>query len=463
MQPTQNGGSTSTQNTQPATPYLFDYQPEDGGILDAWLEHHGETWLYAAGFEEWYQWTGAYWRVDSSYAVLSEIQELIDNLNQQARKLPTHNPHRRSYITATKRTKARIASVEGMARNKRYVKADDLDSAELLNLQNGTLNLRTKVLQPHDPDDRLTYCLPYAYDSAATAPNWQKLLESLDPEIVCFLQEFAGYSLTPDTRHEIAVWLYGPPGGGKSTILRGFQTMLGPRAGILGLADIERSQFALSNLPGKTLVIATEQPSQFLASTHVLNAIISGETIMIDRKYRDPVELTSRAKIAWAMNDFPRVSDANNGIFRRVKVIEFPLVPEDERQPELKELIAEEGSGILNWALEGLERLQVRNRFDIPDSVAQATKEFIRQNDIPANFVEECCNVGPLLSVQSSDLYKAYKEWCFETGHKPQSTTSIASDWRRLGFKRRRTSAGSIWEGVDLTVTARSHYGTLYP
>ena len=86
---------------------------------------------------------------------------------------------------------------------------------------------------------------------------WEYALKSTVPDAADFLQEFAGYALTTDTRFEIAVWLYGPAGSGKSTVLTGLQTMLGERAGILGLADIERSSFALANLPGKTLYAHT--------------------------------------------------------------------------------------------------------------------------------------------------------------------------------------------------------------
>jgi len=135
-------------------------------------------------------------------------------------------------------------------------------------------------------------------------------LKGTIPNAVAFFQEFAGYSLITDTSHEIAVWLWGPRGSGKSTGLTGLQTVLGPRSGILGLADIERNRFALANLPGKTLVLATEQPASYIRSTDVLNAIISGEPIQVERKYKDAYEITPRAKVAWAMNDLPHVSES---------------------------------------------------------------------------------------------------------------------------------------------------------
>ncbi len=156
-----------------------------------------------------------------------------------------------------------MASVENMARAMRFVDLNAFDSAGLLNLENGTLDLGTWELRPHERDDLLSYILPYSFDPTAVAENWQFVLSRLDPEMVTLLQEFAGYALTPDTRHEIALWLYGPPGRGASTILSGFQTLLGPQAGLLGLADIERNRFALSQIPGKTLPISAESRAIF--------------------------------------------------------------------------------------------------------------------------------------------------------------------------------------------------------
>src|SRR5215217_6772459 len=129
--------------------------------------------------------------------------------------------------------------------------------------------------------------------------------------------------------------------------------MLGARAGLLGLAEIERSRFALGNVPGKTLLVSTEQPSGYLAAGHILNALISGEPMEIERKYRDSYNIVPHAKIAWAMNETPRISDASSGLFRRVKVVEFPELLPLERDPQVKVSIATEGAGILNWALEG--------------------------------------------------------------------------------------------------------------
>jgi len=224
--------------------------------------------------------------------------------------------------------------------------------------------------------------------------------------------------------------------------------MLGHRAGILGLADLERSRFTLADLPGKTLVVASEQPSSYLASTNTLNAIISGEPIQVERKYRDPFTVIPHAKVCWAMNELPRVADANSGLFRRVKVVTFPALAENERDPEIKRAIETEGAGILNWALEGLRQLKKRGHFEVPAGVEDATKQFRENNDVPALFIEDRCVRGTDSEVPAAKLYREYKYWCEENGHRPQSSTRVAADWQRLGFERKRTMSGTVYQGL---------------
>jgi len=316
---------------------------------------------------------------------------------------------------------------------------------------NGALHLPTRELRAHSPDDHATSGVPYAYDEQAEAPTWRRFLgDFVDAETARFLQEFAGYALTTDVSHETALWLCGPPGGGRSTFVAGMEAMLGERTGVLGLGEIERTQFALADVPGKTLLMATEQPAGFMKASHVLNALISGDRLRVEKKYKDAFHVHPRAKIVWGMNDLPRVPSANDGLFRRVKVVEVEPVPEEERDPNVEEAIKGEGAGILVWALEGLARLRGRGRFEVPGAVRDATARWREQNDVAAMFVADECETGEGKGARSAPLYKAYRCWCEENGHKPKSMTQVAEDWRRLGFRDKRDSKGVVWHGVEV-------------
>jgi len=351
-----------------------------------------------------------------------------------------------------KPTLSLVNSVAGLAQFRAFV-PDRLwnGDPEVLVCANGALHIPTGELRPHSKEHYATSAVPYDYDPEAKAPFWRLLLNSSAYEVKDFLQEFAGYALTTDTSLETAVWLYGPPGSGKSSFLTGLETMLGARAGTLGLADIERTHFGLAGIAGKTLLTAAEQPSAFMRSTHTINQLISGEKIRVEQKYRDGYDLIPRVKLAWAMNELPRVGDANSGIFRRVKVVSFPAIHPDERRPEVKAGIAHEGPGILNWALEGLRRLRERGGFDIPEAVDTATENFRESNDVVAVFVGDRCDTSdPDAFEKSSTLYQEYKYWCQENGHHALSSTRMSEEWKRVGFERYRVRGKTRYKGVRL-------------
>jgi putative DNA primase/helicase len=404
--------------------------PTHDELRGRWIEgnpHH------AHGLGEWRRYEDGIWPTVSETSVKAEIANVIESAKPEG----------------IKPTASILASVTELTRIKVFVPDERWDAdSDILVCKNGALRISTGELTEHRPGHYATSAVPYAYDPEARRVIWDYFLRNTVPVAANFLQEFAGYALTTEITHELAVWLFGPPGSGKSTFIAGLAAMLGHRAGILGLADLERSRFTLADLPGKTLVVASEQPSSYLASTNTLNAIISGEPIQVERKYRDPFTVIPRAKVCWAMNELPRVADANSGLFRRVKVVTFPALAENERDPKIKHAIEQEGAGILNWALEGLRRLKERGHFEVPAGVEDATKQFRENNDVPALFIDDRCVRGTDFEVAAAKLYREYKYWCEENGHRPQSSTRVATDWQRLGFERKRTMSGTVYQGL---------------
>ena len=409
--------------------------PTDDELRDRWLKHHT---LIAFGLGDWRKYENGIWQIIEEKGVKQQLQKIIEKAKREGVR-PTSN---------------RLFSVHEISKITCFIPAEKWDAnPDLLVCKNGMLHIPTRILKKHDPDARITTGVPYNYDPQAGCPAFMQALSRHSFGIVKFIQEFAGYCLTTDTRHETTVWFWGDPGSGKSSIIGGLYAMLGNRAGILSLKQVAQSRFGLANIEGKTLVFSYESPSLYLETTDILNAIISGEMIPIERKFKDPVQIIPRAKILWAMNKLPRIGDAGNGIFRRVKIVKFAALPLAQQDPLLKEQILEEGAGILNWALLGLDRLRKRGKFEIPQEVEDATKAFQEGSDPESVFVREECEVDPNNKIQSSVLYAAYKQWCYDNGHKAKSSTSIAQEWQRLGFSKYRSAGRTYFEGLTLNIS----------
>lgn len=400
----------------PSTPKL---DLRHARLRDRYLSDYPNTIF---GLGEWRRYDNGYWPPVHELIIRKEIQHSVTTQRQVAVKVDN----------------GLISSLFAMIKAHKFVPDSEFDRDEnLLVFDDCTLDFLTNERRGHLPENYRTSKLPFAYDANVRSIVWEKFLASVSSdEVSAFLQEFSGYSITGLTKHEIAVWLYGPPGGGKSTFIAGLEAMLGSQCGVLGLSDIETSNFGLTNLPGKTLVISTEQPAHFIKSAHIVNAIISGERLNVDRKFRDPVTFASRCKVLWAMNELPRVDDKGAGIFRRVKLVHFPAIAEAARDPQIKEQIQQSGMAIINWSLVGLRRLLERGRFEVPSVVNAATELYRINNDLPRMFVEECCELDSSAKIQAKTLYEFYTEWCKETGHKPLSSSRLSEEMQRLGFHK---------------------------
>lgn len=398
-------------------------------IRDCFItERKGDT---CYGLGEWRRYKDGVWESVPDLVIKKEIQRIIS---------------KKDYI---KTTNGAIVSVFEILKAHLHVPDLLFDSnPSIIVFADRTLDLQTDTTVPHSPAHYATNKLPFRYDPEARCPEWDRFLNHLPH--VDFLQEFAGYCLTPETKYELALWLWGPPGGGKSTYVEALCAMLGSKACVLGLNEIERSPFALSQLPGKTLSVSTEQPSRLVKSPNIINALISGEMIPYERKFRDPVTIRPHVKLLWAMNVLPTVGMDGIGMFRRVIPVHIPAVPENERDPLVKERILQSGMVVVNWALVGLRRLQERKKFNIPNELLAARDQYKERNDLTLCFINDCCERNPDSRVRTGALYQRYKDWCTSSGYRAIAMRNFTADLDRLGFTNIRPQNVSHYTGLSI-------------
>lgn len=359
-------------------------------------------------------------------------------------------------------------AILGLLKCEVYVRPEEWNRCpNILVFENCALDTDAMQTVEHDPDHMATVALPYEYDPDITAPTWENVLhELLSEDEAAFFQEFAGYCLTPSVKYQMMLWLVGPPGGGKTTLVAGLEAMLDQLTGTLGQSKLQNSNFALSNIVGKTLLTCTESPKGHIKVTDTLNALVSGDAVDVEKKYNDAFRHNNTAKLLWAMNSLPGLYDPGNGMFRRVKILEIQPIPEEKQDPDVLERVKIEGQGIANWALEGLKRLNDRGYFKYPKSVKDASERFRKDNDLFEQFLEERCerpqeqlfDTGEFRA-HASRLTAAFNTWASEHGHTGKwSHKALAPEWRRLRLKEgvkgtsmpERDSVGKLWYGVKV-------------
>ena len=99
-----------------------------------------------------------------------------------------------------------------------------------------------------------------------------------------------------------------------------------------------------------------------------------GEMITARMLYQEFVEIEPSWKIFLSTNHLPEIDGADAALARRLVMVPYDVViPERERDPDLKEKLLAEGPGILNWLIEGCSQWQAIGLSE-PDCVSQGRR-----------------------------------------------------------------------------------------
>jgi putative DNA primase/helicase len=194
--------------------------------------------------------------------------------------------------------------------------------------------------------------------------------------------------------------------------------------------------FKLASMIGASLIYCDEAPQRGI-NEQMMKSLIAGESVQIDRKYRDPITAKITGKWLILANHMPAVTDQSAGFWRRFDIIPFDvIIPEREREAGLAEkIIAAELPGILNWALAGLLRLRKRGHFDpvLPAEIMEAQATARREtNSVEAWFADQAIGCITDMITLKSDVYSHYSDWCKSNG---MAAVGSPRFWNRLGDK----------------------------
>lgn len=424
---------------------------EPGSLVDAWLDVYSDNYRFASGFDNWYQFTGTHWEDIGKRAVRRSLQHFLKTLNRglRARKRiakkeedPEEADRLTPYISLTNRTKSKVAGTEDMLRDYLEVYSADLDSGDFLNLANGLLDVRTRELLPHKRDAFISYCLPYEYDPKARAPVWESFLEEVlvtetlepDPELILLLQEYLGYCLTTSTIFQKMLWAYGTGANGKSVVIGALRGLLGELAVPVNFHTVgSLGDYQLSRLVGKRVYYSAESEVSAKLREDVIKTLSDGTPITVRPIYGSPLTLKPVGKIIWAMNHDPIVRDNSNAIWRRLLRMPFYReIPEQEQDIHLPEKLGLELPGILNWALDGLERLLHNEAFTESQAVKESVDQLKLESNPVALWVYERASLIATPSLPARLAYEDYSRWAKDTGRYQMTSTRFGKDLKRL-------------------------------
>lgn len=342
----------------------------------------------------------------------------------------------------------------------------------LLNCRNGMLDLRTYELRPHHPDYGYRTQIAAEFDIDAEANNFYRVLEEIFPgdESVVngkrfqgkirMIQEMFGYALWPTCRLEAAFFLYGSGANGKGTVCDALAAVLGDdNISSLSLEDLG-AQFRVQMLQNRLVNYSGENPDRKALATDVLKRAVSGEMITVEQKYGVPFQFKPYCTFIFSMNMTPTITDKSYGFARRIVLIKFnQSFKGAHKDPSIKEKIGEEASGILNFALAGLEDVRRRQGFYTTDLAEKEKAEFMGRLNPVLQFANECLNFIDSEDAYefTEDVFQAYRDWCRQANHQPQSRTKFNEQLEQNFYVKKRKKTKSrrfAWIGVSLKPAA---------
>lgn len=306
---------------------------------------------------------------------------------------------------------------------------------ELIAIKNGILNIKTRQIKPHSSNIPFFNKLNITYDPNKKPIKFIKFLdEILDSEDnkKC-IQELFGYCLYKKEKHKKAFMFEGGGDNGKTQLLKILtEHFVGlENSKELSLMQIEKDQYLVSELQNKLVNVSADITQKVMENTGIFKNLTGGDPISCQRKFKNSLTIVNYAKMIFATNELPIPNDNSSGFWGRWVLIQFPFkflkqeeinqIPQEEREnikiakPDIIETIIDkdELSGILNWALDGFERLEKQNGFTYSETRTSVKDIWMRKAESFRAFCEDCVEEDSFDGfIEKEELRQHYLKYC---------------------------------------------------
>ncbi|MGE8052877.1 DNA primase family protein [Bacillus mycoides] len=328
-----------------------------------------------------------------------------------------------------------------------------------INLTNGMLDLQRFELVGHAPSYLSTVQLPMAFNPIEQAPKFARFIQEIalsNERLACVLQEVVGNLISGETKAEKAFYFYGGGANGKSVLATVITRLVGQEnVSTIPLAEFGQ-RFGLESLINKTVNIAAENELGGKAlKTENFKAIVSGDLINIELKYRSSISYKPHCKLVFLVNNLPDSMDVTSGYFRKLMVIPFKRTfKPEERNVNLIHELVDELPGILNWALIGLKRLQENNyQFSTCEVIENAHDTYyLEQNPVKEYYLEHI-RLNPTCRTKQADFHNMYLRWLDIQGIDDKGTKSKQAFWRYFKI---------VLENAEVPIVRKKIKGVIY-
>jgi putative DNA primase/helicase len=441
----------------------------DLGNSERLIAGHGENVRYCYSWGKWLVWTGARWERDESGRVHRLAKTTVRGIYTEA-AAAEEEERRKALAKHASRSEGadKIKAMRELARSEVPVSTDELDANPMLiNVLNGTIDLRSGELREHRREDFITKITPVEYNPEAFAPVWQAALERVLPseEVRAFFKRLCGYAISGDVSEHILPVLYGTGANGKSTILNALLEAVGEygmqAAPDLLIAKRGGHPTEVADLFGMRVVASIEVEDGRRLAEALVKSLTGGDKVRARRMRQDFWQFDPTHTAFLCTNHKPEIRGTDNAIWRRIRLIPFTeTIPPTEQDKKLPEKLRSELAGILAWAVKGCLEWQ-REGLKAPTEVRKATGAYRSEMDVIGAFLRDECVAGAGYKATLKDVYERYAEWCEEGGERPETKRKFNARLTERGqFDDRRSGPGGLreWHGLKLLTKRNAEF-----
>lgn len=299
-------------------------------------------------------------------------------------------------------------------------------ATEFLAVENGMLRLSDRTLLPFSPTYRRRSKLAVPFIAGATCPQFlDKLLNTaLDTADIHLIQRWGGMILIGLNMSQKMLLLTGTPGGGKSTLISIFTGIIGgSNVGTLR-TELLNDRFEISRHFSKTLLYGPDVSENFLnhGTASILKSLTGGDIMTVEFKNsNESPQIKCQFNIVVTSNSRLTIhlEGDTDAWRRRLVIVNYERPKPTVIFPNLAEYILEnEGPGVLNFMLDGLDFLKNQNwQLNLTENQQRRVDDLLLESDSHRVFAVECLikdSTAP--GMTKSEVYSAYVEFCDRRG-----------------------------------------------
>ena len=443
------------------------------------MKQYGTCVRFCKTFNSWLHYTGKKWEPLTRAEMFNYAKKTIDSIKNAILAEIKNTPgdsERMKDLTAflnrviTQYDRKPLADIVGRAEGLGPCDAAIFDTASnLLNCDNGVLDLKTGQLQQHKPEQMLMKNTGVAYTGKYHSSLWRDTVADIlpDPATRAYMQKALGYALTGSVKRHECYFLKGAGGNGKGIILETVAAVLGDYATTIPIdilltsrddKDAGRSPTPqIAKLKGVRLAICSESELGRTFNAATLKYLTGGDRLTGRMLHQNPIEFEPTHKIFFSSNYSPMLKDSNDkGVRRRLVIIPFNVTFSKEAgnlDLNLGEKLAtkENHEDVLTWLVEGWQKYQ-REGLEPSTQMKNEMADYYDSNDYIGDFILNHCDLGEGRKILRSALYGAFRQVYFnECGQYPMSARSFYQIIeKRPGISQKRENGGRYLIGIDL-------------